>query len=358
MRKPVVNPPNPYSSEHCEWLDEPPAARIEIYEEQARSILATNDSPDVPFRWSVNPYRGCQHACAYCYARPTHEYLDMGAGTDFETRITAKVNAPELLEQALAKKSWKREFIAFSGVTDCYQPYEAVYRLTQRCLQVCLRRRNPIGVVTKSYLVVRDAELLAELNRAAQARVYISIPFADDERSRLIEPGAPPSSRRFEALRRLHAAGVPVGVMVAPVIPGLSDRDIATVLERAAECGAREAGYVALRLPGSVSEVFRTRVAAALPHAARHVELLIRGMRGGKLSDPRFGTRMRGQGAYWNTIEQLFNKTVQRLGMNQPREARCDAKAAPREREPTSLAREVGTAAARAATAQQLSLFE
>lgn len=315
MMRRVDNPPNPYLSEHREWLAEPPPVELEVYEEQARSILSENDSPDVPFRWSVNPYRGCQHACAYCYARPTHEYLGLGAGTDFDSRITVKVNAPELLTLALSRPSWKREMIAFSGATDCYQPLECVYRLTRRCLEVCRELRNPVGVVTKAYLVVRDAELLADLNARAGARVWLSIPFADERAARVIEAGAPPPARRFEAIRRLAAAGVPVGVLVAPIIPGLNDRDLAQVLTRAAECGASAASYTALRLPGSVKEVFLSRLAAALPHRAVRVERLIRDMRGGALNDPRFGCRMQGQGVYWESIEQLFEKTAARLGL-------------------------------------------
>jgi DNA repair photolyase len=325
--RPVSNPPNPYLSEYREWLGEPPAVRLEVYEEQAKSILAQNDSPDVSFRWSVNPYRGCQHACAYCYARPTHEHLGLGAGTDFDSRITVKVNAPQLLERAFARPSWRGEFIAFSGVTDCYQPLEAVYHLTRRCLQVCLRFSNPLGIITKSYLVLRDADVLTQLNQRTQARVFFSIPFADPERCRLIERGAPPPERRFEAMRKLHAAGVPVGVMVAPIIPGLNDREIPAVLERAAECGARSAGYIAVRLPGSVKAVFLERVRDALPDAAGRIEARIRDMRDGELSDPRFGSRMTGNGPYWDSIEQLFRKTAERCGLNYDDEARARERA-------------------------------
>lgn len=335
--RPVSNPPNPYLSEYREWLGEPPAAKLEVYEEQARSILSENDSPDIPFRWSVNPYRGCQHACAYCYARPTHEYLGLGAGTDFDSKISVKVNAPQLLERALAKPSWAGEFIAFSGVTDCYQPLEAVYHLTRRCLQVCLRFANPVGIVTKSYLVLRDADVLAQLNQRGQARVYISIPFADPERCRAIERGAPPPERRFEALQRLHAAGVPVGVMVAPIIPGLNDRDVPKILERAAACGASAAGYMAVRLPGSVKDVFLERLRAALPDAAGRVEARIRGMRGGALSDPRFGSRMTGAGPYWESVEQLFRTTAGRLGLLYDAERRAAERAGRTSRRTTQL---------------------
>ncbi|MBL8880307.1 MAG: PA0069 family radical SAM protein [Phycisphaerales bacterium] len=318
MLRRVANPPNPFTAEHCEWLDEPPAISLDVYEETAKSILSENDSPDIPFRWSLNPYRGCQHACAYCYARPYHEYLDLGAGTDFDSKITVKVNAPELLAAELRRPRRQREQIVFSGVTDCYQPLEAVYRLTRRCLEVCLSAGNPVGIITKSYLVARDASLLAQLNAAAGARVHMSICFADDARARAIEPGAPPPSRRFDAMRRLRDAGVGVGIMLAPLIPGLNDGDIPALLERAAECGASSAAYTALRLPGSVREVFLTRLREALPDRAARVEARIRDMRGGQLTDPRFVSRMDGQGPYWESVRQLFEKTASRLGLAEP----------------------------------------
>jgi DNA repair photolyase len=351
MIRRVENPPNPYLSEQREWLGEPPRVELEVYEEHARSILSENDSPDVPFRWGVNPYRGCQHACAYCYARPTHEYLGFGAGTDFDSRITVKVNAPELLAAALSRPSWKREMIAFSGVTDCYQPLECLYRLTQRCLEVCRDLRNPVGVVTKAYLVVRDADLLADLNARAGARVWLSIPFADERAARAIEVGAPPPARRFEAIRRLADAGVPVGVLVAPIIPGLNDRDVARVLTRAVECGASAAGYTALRLPGSVKEVFLGRLAAALPERAARVERLIRDMRGGALNDPRFGRRMDGLGVYWRSIEQLFEQTAARLGL------RADLCYAPPDEPPMEQSPARRAPAAQAPAVRQLPLF-
>ncbi len=313
--RPIANPPNPYSGETLEWLGPPPHTRLEVYEEHASSLLSENDSPDIPFRWSVNPYRGCQHACAYCYARPTHEYLGFGAGTDFDTRITVKLNAAELLDQELARSSWKREKIAFSGVTDCYQPLEAVYRLTQRCLEVCLARQTPVGIVTKSFLVVRDCDLLRRLHAAAGAHVLISIPFFDDDTARRIELGAPPPARRFEALRRLRDAGVPTGVLIAPLIPGLNDRDISRILERAAACGAQTASYTALRLPGNVANVFLERLRAALPLRAARIEALIRQMRCGRMNESRFSRRMRGVGNYWQGIRTLFEVSARKHGL-------------------------------------------
>lgn len=323
--KRLDNPPNPYVSACHEWLEPPPPVEVVVYEERARSIIAENDSPDVGFRYSVNPYRGCQHACVYCYARPTHEYLGFGAGSDFETRIVVKINAAELLEREFRRPKWTGEVLAFSGVTDCYQPLEAVYGLTRACLEVCLRFRNPAGVVTKSYLVVRDADLLSDLAREASARVMFSIPFRDAKDSRLIEPGAPTPERRFEAMRRLADAGVPVGIMVAPIIPGLNDRDIPELLARAADCGATAAGHTALRLPGSVESVFLARVREAMPLRYDRIEHRLREIRGGELYDGRFGSRMRGSGTYWDSVMQLFAVAARRHGFGEPFERRTES---------------------------------
>lgn len=312
----VENPPNPFLSEHREWLEEPPEVEVQVYEEEAASILSSNDSPDIPFRYSVNPYRGCQHACAYCYARPTHEYLGFGAGSDFDSRICVKVNAARLLVEALAKRSWRRELIAFSGVTDCYQPLEAVYRLTRGCLEACRDFRTPVGIVTKSFLVTRDIDILKALHEVARVRVYLSIPFFDDELARKVESGAPTPSRRFDAMRRLSEAGVPVGLMLAPLIPGLNDREIPAIVERAAACGAERAGVVPLRLPGSVREVFLSRLRAALPERAARVEQRIRDMRGGALSRGDFGARMSGAGDYWKAALQLFEQAAAKAGID------------------------------------------
>lgn len=310
------NPANPFVRTHTLWLEDAPPATRTVQEESARSILSTNDSPDIPFAWSANPYRGCQHACAYCYARRTHEYLELGAGTDFDTRIFVKVNAPELLAEELSRRSWRREMIAFSGVTDCYQPLEARYRLTRRCLEVCVRHANPASVVTKSYLVTRDIDLLVELQRRAHAAVHVSIAFADDAVARRMDAGAPPPSLRFEAVRLLAAAGLSVGVMIAPVIPGLNDRDIPTLLTRAANAGAKHVAYTPVRLPGDVVEVFLTRLRRELPDAAARVEARIRDLRGGALNDARFGCRMTGQGAYWESVQRLFETWSNRLGLD------------------------------------------
>lgn len=324
MRNAVVrranNPPNPWRSAHVEYLEEPPEAPLVVYEEEARSILSRNESPDVPFRYHVNPYRGCLHGCAYCYARPYHEYLDFGAGTDFERRIVVKTNAPAVLERELARKSWRRWPIGFCGVTDGYQALEAGYGVTRACLEVCLARRNPVGVITKGALVRRDADLLAELARAAGAVVWISIPFLDAGQARAVEPFAPSPERRFEALAALAAAGVPCGVGVAPVIAGLNDDQIPGILDRARACGASRAFCVALRLPRPVDRIFFDRLAERLPLRARRVRSALDEVRGGVLDERRFGVRMTGHGPRWRAIEAMFRVRARRLGLEVTRE--------------------------------------
>ena len=314
--KRVWNPPNPYLSEQRELLGEPPVAEMEIYEDESQSILSHNDSPDIGFRWSINPYRGCFHACAYCYARPTHEYFGFGAGTDFERKIFIKRKAAVLLEQAFRKLSWKGERIVFSGVTDCYQPLEAAWRLTRQCLEVCLAFRNPIAIITKSLLIRRDAEVLAALAREAHASVSISIPFLNEKIARAIEPGAPTVKRRFETMKMLADAGVPVGIGVAPIIPGLNDSDIPGLLKMAKANGAQYAFRTLLRLPGSVKAVFFHRLQEVLPDRARRIEHRIRETREGKLYDSRFGHRHLGEGNYWDAVGQLWNVWTHRLGFD------------------------------------------
>jgi DNA repair photolyase len=316
MLRVVSNPPNPWVSTHVEWIGEPPEADLEVFEEHARSIIAHNDSPDVGFSYSVNPYRGCYHGCAYCYARNTHELLGFGAGTDFERKIVVKVNAPELLRKELMRPSWKGDLIAFSGVTDCYQPLEASYRLTRGCLEVCADFRQPVAIITKSALVRRDVDLLARLAREARASVGLSIPFADNDTARRMEPAASPPSQRFETLRILADAGVPVGVAVAPLIPGLNDSDIPEILERAYAAGARRAFRIALRLSAEVRPVFIERLRAVFPERAGKVLHAVEEMRGGKMNETAFGARMRGLGPRWEAIEALFDTHLRRLGFD------------------------------------------
>jgi DNA repair photolyase len=314
--RPLANPPNPWATTDVEYLDgEAPNAPLEIYEDHTRGILAHNDSPDVGFSWSVNPYRGCFHACAYCYARPSHEYLSFGAGTDFERKIVVKTRAPQLLREAFDAPKWKGELVAFSGVTDCYQPLEASYKLTRKCLEACVEYRNPVAIITKAPLVERDIDLLQELSRVARLGVSISVPFWDEGKARAIEPFVTTPARRVRTIERLARAGLRVGVMVAPIIPGLNDEDIGDVLRAARDAGASWAGSVLLRLPGPVKEVFEQRLRASLPLRADRVLRRIRETRGGKMYDARFGVRGRGEGAYAGAIQSLFEQTAKTLGL-------------------------------------------
>jgi DNA repair photolyase len=315
----VANPPNPWLSSHVEYLGEPPEQPLEVFEEDAKTIVATNDSPDVSFRWSVNCYRGCFHGCAYCFARPFHQYLGFGAGTDFERRIVVKRNAPELLRRHLTKDSWHGEQIVMSGVTDCYQPLEATYRLTRRCLEVCREYRQPVGIITKGALVERDVDVLADLAKHGAVTVFFSIPFADASDSRAIEPFVATPERRLRAMKTLSDAGVPTGVSVSPLIPGLNDHQVPEILERARAAGARHAFHVLLRLPAEVEDVFVARLRAAFPLRADKVLSLLRAMHGGKLYDSRWFERQQGHGERYKLMESLFDATRRRLGFD----ARC-----------------------------------
>jgi DNA repair photolyase len=314
--RPAANPPNPWATTDVEYLDgEAPTAELEVYEDHTRAILAKNDSPDVGFTWSVNPYRGCFHACAYCYARPSHEYLSFGAGTDFERKIVVKPNAGELLREAFDAPAWRGELVAFSGVTDCYQPLEASYRLTRACLEVCAEYRNPAAVISKAPLVERDIDVLQELSRVTRSSVMVSIPFWDEAKARAIEPFVTTPARRVRTIERLARAGIRVGVMVAPIIPGLNDEDMGEVLRAARDAGATSAGSVLLRLPGAVKDVFESRLRAALPLRAERVLRRVRETRGGKMYDSRFGVRGTGEGVYADAIAQLFEQTAEKLGL-------------------------------------------
>jgi DNA repair photolyase len=317
--RPVANPPNPWQTAHVEYFADVPMAELHVYEEEATEVVNENESPDLGFRWSCNPYRGCFHGCAYCYARPTHQYLGFGAGTDFERRIVVKINAAERLRARLHRPSWPGEIIAFSGVTDCYQPIEASYGLTRACLEVCLEYRNPVGIITKGALIERDADLLGRLAVDASAVVTISMPFADEDLARRMETFAGSPLRRLRAMRRLADAGVHVGVAIAPLIPGLNDDQIPAVLALAKEHGARHAFLSMLRLPGEVEPVFFERLRAAVPLRADKVQHAIEEMRGGGHNDSRFHHRFRGQGPRWQMIEQLFRVQCKRLGLNQRR---------------------------------------
>lgn len=315
--RPLQNPPNPWASTHVEYLEAPPLARLEVMEQDAGSILSENRSPDIPFRFSVNCYRGCHHGCAYCYARPSHQWLGLGAGTDFERRIVVKRNAPQQLEAAFIRRTWQGDAITFSGNTDCYQPLEAHYGLTRGCLEVCVRYRNPANIITKGVLIRRDLDVLSALEGCARVGVFMSIPTLDDALGRVLEPYAPAPSKRLETLGLLAAAGLRVGVAVAPVVPGLTDAHIPQVLTAARNAGAAAAFMIMLRLPAEVKDIFYARVSEHLsPAAVQRIRSNVQDVRGGKNNDPRFGSRMRGQGPRADAVHALFAQSCQRLGLN------------------------------------------
>lgn len=311
-----VRPPNRF--EALRLVDEfdqvahdelPPARRAvptEYLIDQTRSIIAKNNSPDVPFTYSINPYRGCEHGCAYCYARPTHEHLGMDAGMDFETRILVKRDAAKLLRDELNRPSWRGETIAISGVTDCYQPAERKFQITRQCLEVMHEANQAVGIITKNCLVLRDLDLLTPLAARRLVHVYLSISTLDQELARKLEPRTATPAAKLKAIRQLTAAGVTVGVMVAPIIPGLTDEEIPSILKAAAAAGARTAGKVMLRLPLAVEPIFRDWLARHYPLKQARVEALIRSVRGGELSESQFGQRMTGSGSYAEQIAQTF----------------------------------------------------
>lgn len=284
-----------------------------------RSIIAHNDSPDVGFDVSVNPYRGCEHGCIYCFARPTHEYLDFSLGLDFETKILVKLDAPELLRRELGAKGWRPQTLGFSGVTDPYQPVERKLGITRRCLEVLAEFRNPVAMITKNYLITRDADLLGELARHRAAMAFISVTTLDADLARVMEPRASAPRARLLAMRVLAEAGVPVGVLVAPVIPGLTDHEMAGILKAAREHGASFAGYVALRLPYGLKGLFEEWLGRHFPDRKEKVLNRVRGMRGGKLNDPNFNSRMRGEGVFAEQIAMMFKVAALKVGMNAQR---------------------------------------
>lgn len=284
-------------------------------EDRSRSIVNRNDSPDLPFRWSLNPYRGCEHGCSYCYARPTHEFLGLDAGIGFESRIVAKPDAPDLLRKWLDRPAWSAEPIAFSGVTDCYQPLERELEITRGCLAVAAEYRQPVGLVTKNRLVTRDVDLLGELAKHNAAVVAVSLTTLDTRLARRMEPRTSTPDARLDAIRELTAAGIPTHAMLSPIIPGLNDHEIPALIAAAADAGARSASYTLLRLPGSVREVFFEWLRRCEPDRAPRVEALIRGVRGGALNDSRFGERMRGAGAYAGQVSRTFRVFAARRGL-------------------------------------------
>lgn len=322
-----LQPPNRFETTHREanldYYDRDPEAveqllhpATEYLPDQSRSVISENDSPDVPFRYSLNPYRGCVHGCAYCYARPTHEYLGYNAGLDFETRIMVKEKAPHLFREFLSRDKWQPESITLSGVTDCYQPAERQYGLTRGCLEVAWEARQPIGIVTKNALVLRDKDILSAMAAVNLVHVNISITTLDRALARTMEPRTSGPEGRLRAVKELSEAGVPVRVLVAPVIPGLNDSEIPAILAEAKRAGARGAGYILVRLPWTVAPVFQEFLTRALPEKAQRIMVRIKATRSGNVNDPRFGSRMKGSGEIADQIGEMFRLFAHRYGLD------------------------------------------
>jgi DNA repair photolyase len=322
-----IEPPNRFEALHLEpdfeQLEHADEMQVDQHvlstqfiPDRSRSVLNENSSPDVGFRWSINPYRGCEHGCTYCYARPTHEMLGMNGGLDFETKIMVKLHAAELLREELARPSWQPEPITMSGVTDCYQPAERRFRITRACLEVLLEARQPVTIVTKNALILRDLDLLAPMAARALVQVAVSLTTLDEALARTMEPRTSPPRHRLRAIHQLSAAGVPVCALIAPVIPGLTDSGIPAVLQAAGQAGARAAGYVLLRLPWSVQPVFLNWLEREQPLKKPRIEALIRSVRSGRLNDPNFGSRMRGEGVLAEQIEKIFNVFAKKYGLD------------------------------------------
>ena len=282
--------------------------------ERARSIVSRNQSPDIGFSQSANPYRGCEHGCVYCFARPSHAYLDLSPGLDFETRLFAKTNAAELLRKELARPGYVPHPIALGINTDAYQPIERTYRVTRQCLEVLAEARHPVSLITKSALIARDLDLLVPMAKQGLVSVMLSVTTLDNKLSSQLEPRAAAPHTRIKTIAALHGAGVPVGVMVAPIIPMVTDKHLEHILEAAHAAGARAAGYVLLRLPHELKQVWREWLDLHVPERAAHVMSLVQQMRGGKDYDSRFGTRMRGEGPFADLIAMRFAKARKRLG--------------------------------------------
>ena len=312
------NPPNrfvPIQVELESRTADDPLPRTQFFRDDSRSIIAYNDSPDVGFNASVNPYRGCETGCSYCFARPTHEYFGLSAGLDFETKIFVKETAPELLRRELASSRWNPQLLALSGVTDPYQPIERRLQVTRRCLEVLVEARNPTGIITKNHLVTRDTDLFQELDRFRAVAASLSVTSLDAELQRVMEPRTSIPQRRLEAIRKLAEAGIPTGVMVAPVIPGLTDHELPDILTAAAEAGATRAGFIMLRLPLAVAPLFEAWLERHFPDRKEKVLNRLRDMSDGKLYDSSFGRRQRGEGPFAEHVRQMFEITCSRLGL-------------------------------------------
>ena len=343
LRGAASNPPNRFDRIHLEpdadWTPEDnPSPRTEFFRDSTQTAITYNDSSDIAFRASINPYRGCEHGCIYCYARPFHEFLGFSAGLDFESKITVKMDAPNLLRAELSSPRWKPQVIAMSGVTDCYQPVERKLKITRGCLEVLAEFRNPVAIVTKNFLVTRDIDVLSELAKWNAAAVCVSVTTLDLELRKIMEPRTSPPQARLAAIRELSRAGIPVTVLVAPIIPGLTDHEIPAILSAAADAGATAAGYTVLRLPYAVAPLFEKWLESNFPDRKDKVLNRIRAMRAGKLYDPQWGKRMTGEGIFAEQIQRMFEIASRRAGFKND-------------------GRNLSTAAFKRAGAKQLSLF-
>src|SRR5437667_2555772 len=317
------NPANRFETLSYEAMDDEesddPSRQTVLLKDDTRTVINYNDSPDVGFSASINPYRGCEHGCIYCFARPNHEYLGFSAGLDFETKILVKENAPELLRRELLSPKWQPQVIAVSGVTDAYQPIERRLQLTRRCLEVLSEFQNPVVIITKNELVTRDIDLLGRLARIDGALVFVSVTSLDGELARELEPRASQPARRLAAIEMLASAGIPTGALVAPVIPGLTDHEMPAILSAVSKAGAVAAGFVPLRLPYGVAPLFEEWLTLHRPLQKEKILNRIRDIRGGRLNDPNFGSRLNGSGAYADHLSGLFEVCCRKAGLNSSR---------------------------------------
>ena len=308
--------PDPDAEPHPDEIGQTPRPKTVFYRDATQTILNRNDSPDIPFDFSINPYRGCEHGCIYCYARPTHEYLGFSAGLDFETKILVKTDAPRLLREGLSSPKWQPQVVAMSGVTDCYQPAERHFRITRGCLEVFAEFRNPVGIVTKNALVTRDLDVLTELARWNAVAVFVSVTTLDAELARRMEPRTASPRQRLETIRTLAEAGVSVGVMTAPMIPGLNDHEMMSILGEATKAGAKFAGYVVLRLPYGLKGLFQDWLKRWYPDRFDKVMNRIQAVRDGKLNNAEFGERMSGSGIFAEQIAAQFQIACRKAGIS------------------------------------------
>jgi DNA repair photolyase len=318
----VLNPTNRFEEIKVEPdpeydFSEDPQPKTTYYLDSSKSFITYNDSPDISFSAGINPYRGCEHGCIYCYARPSHEYFGLSSGLDFETKIFVKMNAPELLRKEFLSSKWKPQVIALSGNTDCYQPAEKRLKITRQILEVLLEFRNPAGMITKNKLITRDLDILSEMAKLDLVSVSISVTSLDRLLARKMEPRASTPNDRLEAIEKLAKANIPVGVMVAPIVPGLTDHEIPAILEECKKRGARHAGYTVLRLPYSIKELFEDWLIKNFPERKDKILNRIKSLRGGKLNDPNFGSRMHGIGIFADQIDAIFNLYCKKFKLNE-----------------------------------------